>query len=107
MWMLLLLLQPGSSTSGENMHYGVTFSAPGQEKVLEYLDKVLEYYSFFSLPTLVHGDKQKEAADRSGAPAVAAQDARGAAVVPISVVAGDGKQVHHVSALFRAALESL
>lgn len=71
------------------MHYGVTFSAPGQEQALETLDKVLEYYSFFSLPTLVHGDKQREAAGHDGA----LQDARGAAVVPAAVVVGDGKRV--------------
>jgi spartin len=77
------------ASSGENMHYGVTFSAPGQEQALATLDKVLEYYSFFSLPTLVHGDKQKEAAEHDGA----LQDARGAAVVPAAVVVGDGKQI--------------
>jgi hypothetical protein len=40
------------------------FSVPGQEEALKVLDEVLESYSFFSLLTLVHGDKEKEAADR-------------------------------------------
>ncbi|KAG0555769.1 hypothetical protein KC19_11G001900 [Ceratodon purpureus] len=80
---------------GENMHYGVTFSVPGQEEALKILDEVLESYSFFSLPTLVHGDKQKEAADQGLATSGAAGqvDTRGAAVIPPSVVAGDGKQI--------------
>jgi len=73
------------------LNYGVTFSAPGQEGALSELDKLLEHYCFFSLPTLVHGDKQKEAVDQG----VAAQDAGDATVVPVSVVTGDGKQVLH------------
>ena len=77
------------------MRYGVTFSEPGQEEALKTLDQVLECYSFFSLPTLVHGDKQKEAADQGlAANAASGQvETSGAALVPPSVVAGDGKQV--------------
>jgi len=78
-----------AASSGEKLNYGVTFSAPGQEGALSELDKLLEHYCFFSLPTLVHGDKQKEAVDQG----VAAQDAGDATVVPVSVVTGDGKQI--------------
>lgn len=76
------------------MHYGVTFSIPGQEAALRTLDEVLECYSLFYLPTLVHGDQIKQAADAGLAPNAASQlDTMGAAVVPESVVAGDPKQV--------------
>jgi spartin len=78
--------------SGENMHYGVTFSAAGHEEKLKLLDDLLGFYSFFSLPTLVHGDKQKEAAEKR-TDASKEVDTTGAAVVPASVVAGDGKQI--------------
>jgi spartin len=53
---------------------------------------LLGFYSFFSLPTLVHGDKQKEAAEKR-TDASKEVDTTGAAVVPASVVAGDGKQI--------------
>lgn len=79
-----------AAQGGENMHYGVTFSVPGQEEALKVLDEVLESYSFFSLPTLVHGDKEKAAADRGLATGA---DTRGAAVVSPSVVAGDGNEI--------------
>jgi spartin len=78
--------------SGENIHYGVTFSIPGQEKALKDLDEVLESYSSFSLPTLLHGDKQKEAADQALA-SNGQVETRDAAVVPPAVVAGDAKQI--------------
>lgn len=89
-------MQSGSAAQGgENMHYGVTFSVPVPEEALKILDEALESYSFFSLPTLVHGDKQKVAADQGLAVNAASGkiDTKGAAVVPQSVVAGDGKQV--------------
>lgn len=76
------------------MHYGVTFSAPGQDEDLKLLDDLLAFYSFFSLPTLVHGDKLKEAAERN-LDASKEVDTRGAMVVPASVVAGDRKQVRY------------
>jgi hypothetical protein len=40
--------------------YGVTFPAQGYDKALPVLDSLLERYSHFSSPTLIHGDKAKE-----------------------------------------------
>lgn len=80
---------------GEKIHYGVTFSAQGQEEDLRLLDNLLESYSFFSSPSLVNGDNQKETVERHLASKVDLDvDTKGATVVPLSMVSGDGKQVH-------------
>lgn len=80
---------------GEKVHYGVTFAAQGQEEDLRLLDDLLESYSFFSSPSLVHGDNQKETVERHLASKDdLVVDTRGATVVPASVVTGNGKQVH-------------
>ncbi|KAH8972332.1 hypothetical protein BDL97_02G189500 [Sphagnum fallax] len=44
----------------EILTYGVTFPAQGFDKALPVLDSLLERYSHFSSPTLIHGDKAKE-----------------------------------------------
>ncbi|KAH9573177.1 hypothetical protein CY35_02G192300 [Sphagnum magellanicum] len=44
----------------EVLTYGVTFPAQGYDKALPVLDSLLERYSHFSSPTLIHGDKAKE-----------------------------------------------
>lgn len=75
---------------GENMHYGVTFSVPGQDGSLQEFDRLLDFYSFFTLPTLVRGDQQKEAQVPNAAGEV---DTHGADVVPSTVVSGDGEKV--------------
>lgn len=75
---------------GENMHYGVTFSVPGQDGSLQEFDRLLDFYSFFTLPTLVRGDQQKEAQVPNAAGQV---DTQGADVVPSAVVSGDGEKV--------------
>jgi hypothetical protein len=44
----------------EILTYGITFPAQGYDKALPVLDSLLERYSHFSSPTLIHGDKAKE-----------------------------------------------
>jgi hypothetical protein len=75
---------------GENMHYGVTISVPGQDGSLQEFDRLLDFYSSFTLPTLVRGDQQKEAQVPNAAGQV---DTHGADVVPSTVVSGDGEKV--------------
>lgn len=58
----------------EILSYGVTFSVSGQERQLQELDSLLEQYSNFSAPQLVHGDRQQQ-------------------IVPEDVVSSEGKQV--------------
>jgi spartin len=83
-----------TAQGGEKIHYGVTFAAQGQEEDLRLLDDLLESYSFFSSPSLVHGDKQKETVERHLASKDdLVVDARDATVVPASVVTGNGKQI--------------
>lgn len=59
-----MCVQCGQSQSGEKvpeiLTYGVTFPAEGYDKALPVLDSLLERYSHFSSPTLIHGDKAKE-----------------------------------------------
>jgi len=59
-----MCVQCGQSQSGEKvpeiLTYGVTFPAQGFDKALPVLDSLLERYSHFSSPTLIHGDKAKE-----------------------------------------------
>jgi spartin len=55
------------------LSYGVTFAESGQERQLRELDSLLEQYSNFSAPQLVHGVQQQ--------------------IVPEGVVSSEGKQV--------------
>jgi hypothetical protein len=52
-----------AGASQECMSYGVTFVAKGQERQLRELDAVLEQYSGFSNPQLVHGDRERDEFD--------------------------------------------
>ncbi|KAG0561916.1 hypothetical protein KC19_9G103100 [Ceratodon purpureus] len=52
-----------AGASQECMSYGVTFSAAGQERMLRELDDILEQYSGFSSPQLVHGDRERDEFD--------------------------------------------
>lgn len=52
-----------AGSSQECLSYGVTFSTAGQERQLRELDAVLEQYSGFSAPELVHGDSDRDEFD--------------------------------------------
>jgi hypothetical protein len=99
--MIFLFLQNGAgrgaSETGDLMNYGVTIPAAADSQQLQVFDTLLERYSFFSSPTLVHGDKQKEDMQQHSGrrpSAARSQSANfGGMVVPPGVVAGNGQQV--------------
>lgn len=99
--MIFLFLQNGAgrgaSETGDLMNYGVTIPAAADSQQLQVFDTLLERYSFFSSPTLVHGDKQKEDMQQHSGRRPSAERSRsanfGGMVVPPGVVAGNGQQV--------------
>lgn len=99
--MIFLFLQNGAgrgaSGAGDLMNYGVTIPPAADSQQLQVFDTLLERYSFFSSPTLVHGDKQKEDMQQHSGRRPSAARSRsanfGGMVVPPGVVAGNGQQV--------------
>ncbi|CAK9191616.1 unnamed protein product [Sphagnum troendelagicum] len=87
----------GASGAGDLMNYGVTIPAAADSQQLQVFDTLLERYSFFSSPTLVHGDKQKEDMQQHSGRRPSAARSRsanfGGMVVPPGVVAGNGQQL--------------
>lgn len=84
-----------AGASQECMSYGVTFSTAGQERQLRELDAILEQYSGFSSPQLVHGDREHDEFDGafgSGHGYGHNQPPRGQPV-PEGVVSSKGKRV--------------
>ena len=84
-----------AGASQECMSYGVTFSTAGQERQLRELDAILEQYSGFSSPQLVHGDREHDEFDGafgSGHGYGHNQPPRGQPV-PEEVVSSKGKRV--------------
>lgn len=82
------MIQNGPSV--DSLSYGVTFSLGGHQKELHELDALLERYSSFSSPTLVHGDKAREQLTSAGENG---SGKLGAVVIPKEVVSSDGKKV--------------
>ncbi|XP_024379847.1 protein EARLY-RESPONSIVE TO DEHYDRATION 7, chloroplastic isoform X1 [Physcomitrium patens] len=83
--------ETADGAGGEALSYGVTFSVTGQERELLHLDSLLEKYSNFSNPQLVHDDRQKSNFDRalqSGAGSGTA-----GVTIPEAVVSSKGKRV--------------
>ncbi len=96
--MIFLFLQNGAGRgAGDLMNYGVTIPTAADSQQLQVFDTLLERYSFFSSPTLVHGDKQKEDMQQHSGRRPSAARSRsanfGGMVVPPGVVAGNGQQV--------------
>lgn len=86
----------------ETLSYGVTFPQSGHEEALHQLDTLLDQYSSFSAPKLLHGDEQKEdflekeklAQEKGSAvPSAEKSDNFGGMVVPPEMVSSDGKKV--------------
>jgi spartin len=80
-----------AGASQECMSYGVTFSAAGQERQMRELDEVLEQYSGFSTPQLVHGDRERDEFD--GAFGYGHNQPPRGRPVPEEVVSSKGKRV--------------
>lgn len=65
----------------------------GHERALRELDSLLETYSNFSSPTLVHGDKEREKSKQNLGAVGGRSGKFGGMVVPQGVVSSDGKTV--------------